>query len=143
MFRILSMDGGGAHAGIMARALGEIYGPTTPGREIVRQFDLIAGNSGGGIVMTALCCDYSPAEIARMYADPIVLRRLFSPKGELLFRVSRLTTLIPRLSSVGKKAALAAMYDRNRRDGEPMPSTILMTATTRAARGAARTARAT
>ncbi len=34
--RVLSLDGGGSHAGIMARALGAIHDPAMPGREIVR-----------------------------------------------------------------------------------------------------------
>ena len=55
--RILALDGGGTRAGIIARALAEIYGGDVGGRQILRRFDYAAANSGGSIVLAALCCD--------------------------------------------------------------------------------------
>ena len=101
--RILSLDGGGTRAGILAKTLGQLYGAQTQGRDIIRQFDFIAGNSGGSIVMTALCCNYTPQDIAAFYDDPATLRRLFSPKwSAALSRVALLRTLFPPYSATGK-----------------------------------------
>jgi predicted acylesterase/phospholipase RssA len=124
-FRILSLDGGGSRAGILAVALGRIFGGGTPGREILRQFDLAAGNSGGSIVLTALCCNYTPADVAAFYADPATVRRMFSPRWSAVFkRIPPLRLLFPPYSAKGKFAALNDLFDRNRQAGEPAPSTI-------------------
>lgn len=119
--RILSLDGGGTHAGTHARALGEIYGHDTPGREIIREFDFVAGNSGGSIVFTALCCNYKPREIAAFYNDPDVLKTLFSPRWNASIPILR---NLMRYSSKGKLDALKAMFDARRQPGEPLPSSI-------------------
>lgn len=118
--RILSLDGGGTWAGILARALGEIYGADTPGRDIIRQFDFVAGNSGGSLVFTALCCDYTPKEVAGLYDDPATLKYMFCPK--LPWR-----WIIPRYSSHKKAESLRNIFDRKRKPGEPIPSTIKIT----------------
>jgi len=120
--RILSLDGGGSHAGMHARTLGALFGPDTPGRDIIRQFDFVAGNSGGSIVFTALCCNYTPGDIAAFYNDPATLRRMFSPKW--IAGIPLLRDVLPRYSSKGKFEALKWIFDRHRQDGEPPPSTI-------------------
>ncbi len=123
--RILSLDGGGSRAGILGVALGRIFGAQTPGREILRQFDLVAGNSGGSIVLTALCCNYTPGDVASFYADPATVRRMFSPRWSAVFkRIPPLRVLFPPYSAKGKFAALNDLFDRNRQAGEPAPSTI-------------------
>ena len=126
--RILSLDGGGALAGILAVALGRLYGARTPGREIVRQFDFAVGNSGGSIVLTALCCNYTPHEIASFYADPDTVRRMFSPQWSAVFkRILPLRLLFPPYSANGKFKALKDLFDRNGQSGEPLPSQIPLT----------------
>lgn len=55
--RILSLDGGGTLAGVHARTLGAIFGGDTPGRDIIGQFQLVARNSGGSVVLTTPCCN--------------------------------------------------------------------------------------
>ena len=122
--RILAMDGGGSRAGVLARTLGKLYGETTRGREILREFDYVAGNSGGAIVMAALCSNFTPGDVAGFYDDPATLRQMFSPRW--VDRVPLLRCVLPRYSSVGKARALAAMLDRGQQGGEPPPSTILM-----------------
>lgn len=119
--RVLSLDGGGSQAGIMARALGAIYGPDVPGREIVGQFDFIAGTSGGSIVMTALCCDYTPFEIAAFYEDVAVLKRLFSPKWYAAIPFVRALPLLPLYSSTGKHEALRWIFDRKQSGASSIP----------------------
>jgi hypothetical protein len=41
-YRILALDGGGRWSLIMVMALQKIYGPQTPGHDILKQFDLVA-----------------------------------------------------------------------------------------------------
>ena len=126
--RILSLDGGGSLAGMLAVALGRVFGAQTPGREILRGFDIAAGNSGGSIVLTALCCNYTPRDIASFYADPATVRRMFSPRWSAVFkRIPPLRILFPPYSAAGKFAALNDLFDRNRQPGEPAPSTIRLT----------------
>lgn len=120
--RVLSLDGGGSRAVIQARALGRLYGPETPGREIIRQFDFVAGNSGGGIVLTALCCNYTPHDIEELYSDVATLRRMYSPKW--VWWIPLLRCVLPRYSTRGKFEALKWVFDRHRQEGEPLPSTI-------------------
>ena len=116
--RILSLDGGGSRAGILAVALGRIYGAQTPGREILRKFDLVAGNSGGAIVLTALCCNYTPRDIAGFYADPATVERMFSPRWSAIFKA------IP---------PLRVLFPPTRRRASSRRSTISSTATARRA----------
>ena len=126
--RILSLDGGGALAGILAVALGRIYGEDTPGRDIIRQFDIVAGNSGGSIVMTALCCNHAPKDIAALYADPSTVEAMFCPRWTSVFKgIAPLRILLPPYSSRGKFEALKRLFDRAQRSGEPPPSTIALT----------------
>ena len=120
--RILSLDGGGTRAGVLARALGAIYRPETPGREIMRDFDYVVGNSGGSIVLTALCCNYTPAQIAGFYDDPSTLKRMFSPNWAS--RLPVLPWFFGGYSSKGKLEALKWIFDRNQQSGEPLPSQI-------------------
>jgi patatin-like phospholipase/acyl hydrolase len=120
--RVLSLDGGGSLAGMLALALGRLYGAETPGREIIRQFDVVAGNSGGSIVLTALCCNYTPQDIVRVYADPASVRQMYSPRWAAIFkRILPLRILFPPYSSTGKAKALNDLFDRNRQNGEPAP----------------------
>ena len=124
--RILSLDGGGSRAGIHARTLGKLYGPETPGREIIREFDFAAGNSGGSIVLTALCCNYTPHDIEEFYSDPATLRRMYSLKW--VWWIPLLRRFLPRYSTRGKFEALTWIFDRRRQEGEPLPSTIPLSA---------------
>ncbi len=48
-FKILSLDGGGTWALLQVRALQLIYGPSVKGHEVLKDFDLVAANSGGSI----------------------------------------------------------------------------------------------
>ena len=50
-YRILSLDGGGTWALIQVKTLISLYGGDTPGQTILQDFDLIAANSGGSIVL--------------------------------------------------------------------------------------------
>ena len=115
--RILALDGGGTRAGILARALGAIYGRDRPGREIIKDFDYVAGNSGGSIVMAALCCDYTPAGIADLYARSETVREMFSPRWTAGIPVLRLFRGM--YSTRGKLRALRDKLDKPHKKGRP------------------------
>ncbi len=119
--RVLSLDGGGSHAGIMARALGAIYEPDMPGREIVKKFDFIAGNSAGSIVMTELCCNYTPLEIAALYDDPASTRKLYSPKWYAFIPFVRALPFIALYSSTGKHKVLRDLFDSKQEGASKIP----------------------
>ncbi len=68
-YRILSLDGGGSWALIQVKALIELYGLDTPGREILQDFNLVAANSGGSIVLGCLIENFSLRKILAFFND--------------------------------------------------------------------------
>jgi hypothetical protein len=64
------LDGGGTWALLEANMLGAVYGNSTPGHVILSQFDLVAANSGGSIVLGGLFANQTPAQIAQLFIDP-------------------------------------------------------------------------
>ena len=85
-YRILSMDGGGSWALIEVRALIELYSPTTTGHEVLADFDLVAGNSGGSQVLAGLLEDLTLKDLLAYYQDEAMRRSLFSPTPNWLYR---------------------------------------------------------
>jgi hypothetical protein len=121
---VLSLDGGGSSAGVLAIALGGLYGPTTEGRQILREFDLVAANSGGSIVLAALLANFSPGEIAGFYANAATVRKMYCPRWSSVFKHTFLRPLFPPYSSAGKRDALAQLLDHRRLEGDRQPSAI-------------------
>jgi hypothetical protein len=76
-YKILSLDGGGAWALIQAQVLIDLYGKDTKGEEILADFDLVAANSGGGIVAAALIANLTPAEILDLFLDENCRKSIF------------------------------------------------------------------
>jgi predicted acylesterase/phospholipase RssA len=121
--KVLALDGGGSRAGVLSSALATIYGGNTPGRQIIEEFDFVAGNSGGSIVLAALCCNYTPNKITECYDDLVVLRRMFSPNK---WHDDVLRYMLGGYSSEGKLAALRDLFDKNQQPGEKKPSDIML-----------------
>ena len=121
---VLSLDGGGTFAGVLAIALGRLYDPSTPGRDILRKFDLVAANSGGSIVLAALLANFSPRDIAGFYSDAATVRKMYCPRWCSLFKHTFLRPLLPPYSSDGKRNALAQLLDHRCPEGERPPSSI-------------------
>jgi predicted acylesterase/phospholipase RssA len=82
-YRILSLDGGGTWALLEARALARLYGADTPGPDILARFDLVAANSGGGLVAAALAAGRTPGQVAGAFLDPAWRARIFAPRSWL------------------------------------------------------------
>ncbi len=85
-YRILSLDGGGSWALIEVRALIALYSPTTTGHEVLKDFDLVAGNSGGSQVLAGLLEDLPLKDLLAYYMDEAMRRSLFSPTPNWLYR---------------------------------------------------------
>jgi hypothetical protein len=85
-YRILSLDGGGSWALIEVRALIELYSPTTTGHEVLADFNLVAGNSGGSQVLAGLLEDLPLKDLLAYYQDEAMRRSLFSPTPNWLYR---------------------------------------------------------
>ena len=78
-FRILSLDGGGAWALIQVYALMNLYGTDTRGNEILSEYDLVAANSGGSLVLAGLVENLKLSELLRLFMDESKRKSIFSP----------------------------------------------------------------
>jgi hypothetical protein len=76
-YRILSLDGGGTWALIQVKALIKIYGVTTSGHTVLRDFDLVVANSGGSIVAASLACNFTLQEILNHFNDAAWRNQIF------------------------------------------------------------------
>jgi len=86
-YRILSLDGGGAWALIEVLALMDLYGDDTPGHEVLQQFDLVAANSGGSLVLGGLVENYRLSEILSLFKDDAKRQAIFSPTHSLADKI--------------------------------------------------------
>ena len=77
VFKILSLDGGGSWAMIQLLALKDRYG-NIPGREILKDFDLVIANSGGSIVLATLAENWYPDKALTLFRDRKTRESIFS-----------------------------------------------------------------
>lgn len=80
MPRILSLDGGGSWALIQVRALMKLYGDKATGYDVLRDFDLVAANSGGSIVAGALACGWPLQQASDFFHDEAARKTIFVEK---------------------------------------------------------------
>lgn len=76
-YRILSLDGGGTWALIQVKALQRIFGDDARGHDVLSNFDLVAANSGGSIVVAGMACDLKLSDILEMFDDPVKRKAIF------------------------------------------------------------------
>ncbi|MGB4115172.1 MAG: patatin-like phospholipase family protein [Polaromonas sp.] len=76
--RILSIDGGGSWALIPVRALMAIYGENAKGHEVLGDFDYVAANSGGSLVVAGLICNFSLNQILNFFIQEANRNLVFS-----------------------------------------------------------------
>jgi hypothetical protein len=106
-YRILSLDGGGSWALIQVKGLIELYGPDKPGREVLQDFDLVAANSGGSIVLGCLIEDLSLGKTLAFFNDEKQRKAIFSKSNSLQDRALRdLAGVGPKYSEKNKLPAL-------------------------------------
>lgn len=68
-FKILSLDGGGTWALIEVQALIKLYGENTTGHQVLADFDLVAANSAGSLVLAGLAEDLPLGAILDYFKD--------------------------------------------------------------------------
>jgi len=106
-YRILSLDGGGTWALIQLKALIALYSEDTSGRNVLQDFDLVAANSGGSIVLGGLVEDLTLGEILAFFQDQTKRESVFSPTHSFGDRVLHdLTGMGPKYSEENKLSAL-------------------------------------
>lgn len=106
-YRILSLDGGGTWALIQLKALITLYDVNTPGQTVLKDFDLVAANSGGSIVLGGLVEDLTLGELLTFFENQIKRQSVFSPTQSFGDRALHdLTGLGPKYSAANKLPAL-------------------------------------
>src|SRR5262249_1153488 len=108
-YRILSLDGGGAWALIQVRALLRLYGddPTTRGHAVLSDFDLVAANSGGSLVLGGLVEDLNLGDLLEYFEDEAKRRSIFSPTKSVVDWATQKTLGIgPKYNAKAKLPAL-------------------------------------
>jgi len=106
-YRILSLDGGGSWALIQVKALINLYGASATGNSILEDFDMVAANSGGSIVLGGLVENLTLSDMLAMFEDVDRRKAIFSPTNTWGDRLLHdLTGLGPKYSSANKLPAL-------------------------------------
>lgn len=109
-YRILSLDGGGTWALIQVRALMRLYSPDTTGHKVLQDFDLVAANSGGSIVLGALLENLQLETILRLFEEETIRRSIFSKTSCLEDQLLRdLTKFGPKYNAEKKLPALQSV----------------------------------
>ncbi|MFL5773846.1 MAG: patatin-like phospholipase family protein [Flavisolibacter sp.] len=103
-YKILSLDGGGSWAMIQAYVLNDLY-PGASGHEVLRQFDMAIGNSGGSLVLAALCNNMSPQQIIHVFDDESCRKKVFSKLSfaEKMFPARNRLSLFRNIFHIGPK----------------------------------------
>jgi hypothetical protein len=108
-YRILSLDGGGTWALIQIKALIALYNgdENTTGHAVLQDFDLVAANSGGNIVLGGLVENLTLGELLTFFQDQTTRESIFSPTHSVGDKVLHdLTGLGPKYSAENKLPAL-------------------------------------
>ena len=77
-YRILSLDGGGTWALLQVMALQNFFRDAL-GHEVLRDFDLVAANSGGSITAGGLVTNLPLSEILDYFCDHSMRSKIFNP----------------------------------------------------------------
>ena len=109
-YRILSLDGFGVWALIEVKALIALYDETTTGHQVLHDFDLIAGNSGGSIVLGALVADLSLGEILLLFKSQKIRNDIFSLSSLCNVAIHSATEVISAISPRLDVSGIAPKY---------------------------------
>ncbi len=129
MYKILSLDGGGSWSILQLLMLKEKHGNIT-GHELLKQYDLVIANSGGSIVLAALCENYTIAQAQSLFDDGVFLNKVFSKNKfkERFFPTDYLGlfgSLGPKYSTKRKKEAFENTFQKvNKRQMAELPEWI-------------------
>lgn len=82
-YRILTLDGGGSWALIEVMALIDLYGGNTGGHAVLSDFDMVAANSGGSIVLGGLVDDMKLSDLLGFFLSQQKRESVFVEKWHL------------------------------------------------------------
>ncbi|HEY4198805.1 MAG TPA: patatin-like phospholipase family protein [Mucilaginibacter sp.] len=115
-YKILSLDGGGSWAMMQVMCLQNLYGEHTTGHEVLSKFDLVAGNSGGSLVIAAMAENMKLSDILSLFKDKKIRRSIFKrylsfwtpfykmaglgPRYRTEKKIESLKKLLPEVSSM-------------------------------------------
>jgi uncharacterized protein len=108
-FRILSLDGGGSWALIQVMALQALYPKDTTGHAVLKDFDLVAANSGGSIVLGGLIENLTLRDLQGHFLDEARRRLIFppvSPAEKVEFEIYKMLGFSPKYSTDNKLSGL-------------------------------------
>ncbi|MGJ8665942.1 MAG: patatin-like phospholipase family protein [Patiriisocius sp.] len=117
-YKILSLDGGGTWALLQVLTLQYVFKNKYPqkdikGHEVLRHFDLVIANSGGSMVLAALCCNWTFTEIINLFDNPETRNSIFTKlkfKDRFfplnLLKVLGVNSIGSRYSTTAKRKAL-------------------------------------
>jgi uncharacterized protein len=106
-YRILSLDGGETWALIQVKALIALYNEQTTGQTVLQDFDLVAANSGGSIVLGGLVENLTLGDLLGLFENQTVRESIFSPTHDIGDKLLHdLTQLGPKYSAANKLPAL-------------------------------------
>jgi uncharacterized protein len=115
LHRILSLDGGGRWSLISVMALQRIFGERAEGHEILKNFDLVAANSGGSIVLGALAENMTLDRVLDLFCTSRILfqrESFFSLRGLYHFLTRHLLHVGPKYDTEKKLVALIKLLPK-------------------------------
>ena len=128
-YRVLSLDGGGSWALIQVKALMRLHGAEATGHAVLSQYDLVAANSGGSIVLGGLVENMTLADLLAFFLSEEARKSIFvekwlhigkipTPKYKTEAKLEGLTAAFPLRG--GLLLADAAAEIVNERTGRPV-----------------------
>ena len=108
-FRILSLDGGGVWGLVEVNTLIDLYSECATGRQVLGDFDLVAANSAGALVLAALCVDMTlkTRRIVLVMALSFVCAPSFNQSDKVIRGDCRTTPRCPQKSLYAWHRSLA------------------------------------
>ncbi|HXD94188.1 MAG TPA: patatin-like phospholipase family protein [Bacteroidia bacterium] len=122
-YSILSLDGGGTWALIQVRVLQQRYGDDATGHSVLRNYDLVIANSGGSLVLAAMCMNHPLSKIAEMFLNENVLQTIFVKKP-FFYYAPWIKHFFPRFRTMAKIEGLRKQLVNKEDD---LDSDILLT----------------
>lgn len=106
-YRILSLDGGGSWALIQVKALIDLYEAQKTGHDLLSEFDLVAANSGGSIVLGCLIENFTLKQTLDFFNTESLRKAVFSPTKSFVDRtLHEVLGFGPKYDANSKLAAL-------------------------------------
>src|SRR5665213_2933396 len=122
-YRVLALAGGGVWAVIQVKALIRLYNEDTTGHQVLQDFDLVAGTSGGGIVLGGLVENVTLGALLNFFADEANRRAIFSPTPNVEDEaIAHSLHAAPKYSAPAKLAAFQHLLPN--RGGVPLPTAV-------------------